>query len=166
MKKSISKLLAIILSILFICQVGLVAFANDEPDWEDISLTQEEFDEVLNQNPNNQISTLTSGLISKAEIAVSKSSSNLIIAGRTVCSSDVVKCGFTVVTIQRRKDSSSSWSTYKTYEDLYKSSNSYTLSKTISVASGYQYRVTCTHYAKKSLLSTEKISNTSNNVTM
>ncbi|MBQ6018626.1 MAG: hypothetical protein IJL26_00470 [Clostridia bacterium] len=39
------------------------------------------------------------------------------------------------------------------------------ISKSLTVTSGYQYRVTCTHYAKKSLLSTQKINNTSNTVT-
>ena len=32
----------------------------------------------------------------------------------------------------------------------------------VSVAAGYQYRISCKHYAKKSLLVTQNISNTSN----
>jgi hypothetical protein len=104
----------------------------------------------------------SSGLILSYGIAVSKSGSNLLIAGKTICDLDIIKCGFTVVTIKRRTSSSASWTTYKTYEDLYNSTSSYTLAKSIAVPTGYQYRVYCTHYAKKSLISTEKINNSSN----
>ena len=162
MKKSVSRLVAVILSFLFVFQTSVVAFANDEPDWQDANWSQEEFDDVYYQNPNNQISTFASGLIVSYGIGVSCSGSNLLIAGKTICAPDVVKCGFTVVTIQRRTVSTASWTTYKTYEDLYRDSPSYYLTKTIAVPTGYQYRVVCTHYAKKSLFSTQKISNTSN----
>ncbi|MDE5995816.1 MAG: hypothetical protein K2G56_02750 [Eubacterium sp.] len=103
------------------------------------------------------------GLITTYVISAGKSGKNLIIAGKTNCIADVKKCGFTKVTIQVRFNSSSPWSTYKTYTDLYVDSSVYNLSKTIAVQSG-QYRIVCTHYAKKSLLSTEKIDNTSNTV--
>ena len=33
----------------------------------------------------------------------------------------------------------------------------YTLNKSLTIATGYQYRVTAIHYAKKSLFSTQKI---------
>ena len=105
-------------------------------------------------------------MIDTDSLAVSKSGSNLLIAGRTSCISDVTKCGFKEVVIQRRKNSSSSWSDYKTYDDLYTNGHAYTLSKSIAVTSGYQYRVTCTHYAKKNLFSTQKIDNVSNVVTI
>lgn len=163
MKRSVSRLLAILLSFLFVFQTGLTAFADDnEPDWQDVTLTQEEFDSIIAQNPNNQPSTYASGLIAAYSIALSASGTTLTVAGKTFCAPDVVKCGFKIVTIQRRKSSSTSWTTYKTYEDLYDNDPSYALSKKITVPTGYQYRVTCTHYAKKSIFSTEKISNTSN----
>lgn len=162
MTKSISRILAIILSLLFVFQSSLVAFAEDEPDWQEASWTQEEFNEILNQNPNNLISTCTSGLIWVYAIAISSSGSTLMIAGKTFCDPDVIKSGFTKVTIKRRTSSTASWTTYKTYEDLYINTSTYSLSKNITVSRGYQYRVYCTHYAKKSLLSTEKIDNVSN----
>lgn len=162
MKKTMSKLLAIVLSFLFIFQTSFTALANDEPDWVDAYFTQEEFEEILSQNVNNQATTFASGLIYGYAIGLSGSGTNLYVAGKTTCDPDVVKCGFTVVTIKRRTSSTASWTTYKTYEDLYISNCAYTLAKTISVPTGYQYRVYCTHYAKKNLFSTEKISNTSN----
>lgn len=162
MKKSICRLLAIVLALLFVFQTSLTAFAEDEPDWQDVTLTQEEFDSIYYSNPSNQISTFASGLIVAYGIAISNNGSNLLIAGKTICDPYVVKCGFTVVTIKRRTSSTLPWTTYKTYNDLYNSSSSYTLTKTISVSTGYQYRVYCTHYAKKNLFSTEKIENASN----
>lgn len=131
-------------------------------EWQDITLSDEEFERALQNNPNNGITPYATGLITNYAIALTKSGTTLIITGRTTGNADVKKCGFTVITIQRKKASASSWSTYAKYEDLYNESNMYKLSKKINVTSGYQYRVTCTHYAKKNLLSTQKINNTSN----
>lgn len=166
MKKTICRLLAIVLSFLFAFQSSLVAFADDEPDWQDASWTQEEFNDILSQNPDNQISAYASGLVLSYAIAISSSGSNLLVAGKTLCHPDVVKCGFTEVTIKRRVNDKASWTTYKTYKDLYISNSSYVLTKTVPVAKGYQYKVDCTHYAKKSIFSTEKITNSSNVVAL
>ncbi|MCC8073936.1 MAG: hypothetical protein LIO62_07420 [Clostridiales bacterium] len=166
MKKIFS--LIIIGCLVFTLFVPANVFAADikeQSEWQDIVLSDEEFEKILSNNPNNNIITYASGLIDSYSIGISKSGSDLIIAGKTTCTSNVTKCGFTKVIVQRRSSSTASWSNYKTYSDLYKDARSYTLSKKLSVTSGYQYRVTCTHYAKKSLLSTEKIDNTSNIVT-
>lgn len=170
MKKTISKVLALLLSLTLIFQISFIAFADEsDPDWEDITLTQEEFDKILALNPQRQSTSMSgeadiqaTSLILSYAIGITGNGSNLIISGRTNCNPDVVKCGFKVVTIQQRTSSTSSWTTYKTYEDLYNNNFAYTLSKSITVPTGYQYRVTCTHYAKKNLLSTQKINNTSN----
>lgn len=162
MKKFLTRYTVILLSLLFVFQANITAFADTQPDWQDANWTQQEFDIVYYENPSNYISPLTTGLIFTYGISISSSGSNLLIAGKTVCDPDVVKCGFTEVIIKRRTSSSASWTTYKTYEDLYDNSSAYVLSKTISVSSGYQYRVYCTHYAKKNILSTEKIDNYSN----
>lgn len=161
------KIISIMLSICFLFSLLIpdTAFANNEeesPEWQDIVLSDEEFNLILSNNPNNNVRPLASGLIVAYSIAISKDGNKLIIAGRTFGSTDVIKCGFTKVTIQRRKDSSESWTDYKVYEDLYNDFNLYNLSKTYIVISGYEYRVTCTHYAKKNILSVQKINNTSN----
>ena len=163
--KNFFKLLVISL-LIFSFVIPYTAFAetNDtETEWQDIELSEEEFNALLENNPDNGISTYATGLITMYRISASKSGSNLIVGGRTNCVADVKKCGFTIVTIQVRFSSTAPWSTYKTYTDLYNDTSLYNLSKTITVRSG-QYRVTCTHYAKKSLISTEKINNTSNTV--
>lgn len=149
----------------FLIPYTAFAKSNSVVEWQDIELTDEEFESFLANNPNNEISTYTSGLIVTYMISVSKSGSNLIITGRTTGTAEVIKSGFTKVTIQQRKNSSSSWSNYQSYSSLYYDGGIYNLSKTLAVPGGYQYRVTCTHYAKKSLFSTEKIDNTSNIVT-
>ena len=166
MKKTLKLIITGFLICLFL--IPYTAFADTSQitaEWQDIELTNQEFEALLANNPNNEISPYTSGLIVTYMISVSKNGSNLIITGRTTGTAEVVKSGFTKVTIQQRKNSSSSWSNYQSYSSLYNDRSSYNLSKTLAVPSGYQYRVTCTHYAKKSLFSTEKIDNTSNIVT-
>lgn len=150
---------------LFIPTNVFAAVGGEQTEWQDIVLSDEEFEKILSNNPDNNIIPHTSGLIDSYSIAISKSGSKLIIAGKTSCENSVTKCGFTKVIVQRRSSSSASWSNYQTYNDLYKDARTYTLSKSLSVPSGYQYRVICTHYAKKNILSTQKIDNTSNTLT-
>ncbi len=158
----------IIVSLLLITMLmPQTAFASNTEvphDWEDIYLTEEEFNEILANNPNSNVSTCASGLIVFYNMAISKDGNDLLIAGYTDCTVDVVKCGFKEVIIQRRKNSSSSWADYRTYTELYADSDYYSLGKIITVPTGYQYRVVCTHYAKKNILSTQKIDNISNAV--
>ena len=156
MKKTIS-IMSVFLAIVF-CIVPTTALASNSTE-DDIYFTQEEF-QALNpiyaeyeENSNAR----ATGLIIRKNLAIAKNGSSLVISGYTYGSSEVVKCGFEEVVIQRRASTSASWSDYKTYEDLYSESTKYTLNKSLTVATGYQYRVTAIHYAKKSLLSTQKI---------
>lgn len=165
MKKFFSVVLSICFMFsLFIPNTAFASIEENVEDWQDIYLSEEEFNEILSNNPNNDIRPLASGLIDFYSIAISKNGNTLIIAGKTSGATSVIKCGFTKVTIQRRKDSSSSWTDFKTYEDLYVDARTYNLAKSYIVISGYEYRVTCTHYAKKNILSVEKINNTSNTI--
>ncbi len=155
--------------LLFSFLIPYTAFAEvsgTNPEWHDIELSEEEFNAILENNPDDGITPYTSGLITLYRIAISKSgTNNLVIAGKTSCTSEVVKCGFSTITIQRRANSSSSWVKYKSCETEYNNSSICNLSRSYTVDKGYQYRVVCTHYAKKNLLSTEKINNTSNIIT-
>lgn len=160
---------AIIFTLLVSFLLPTVAFAADDSqpeEWQDISLTEQEIDDILALNPNNDVSTYASDLIAMYHIAINNNGNTLIIVGNTSGTYEVKKCGFKEVVIQQRKSINDSWSTYIKYTDLYLDTSSYTLSKSITVPSGYQYRVTCVHYAKKSLFSTQKINNTSNTVTI
>lgn len=143
------------------------AYASDNiPDLNESVLTDEEIERIVSPYEKNYSTASTDGLIDLYVIAVQKSGSYLLVAAKTVCSTDVVKCGYTEIRIQRRTGIRNSWSDYIVYEDLYKNSCSYIFGSKIKPQSGYQYRATCIHYAKKSLLSTEKINDSSNYVTM
>lgn len=153
MKKFLSVFLTILMAICCLTPSYAFAASNSEFDSE---FTQQEF-ESLEHTYAVSIQTYSSGLIVDKNLGIAKSNNNLLITGFTSGNSSVVKCGFTKVIVQRRASSSASWSNYKTFDDLYSESNYYKLSKSLPVDKGYQYRVTATHYAKKSLLSTQKI---------
>lgn len=147
------------------CVVNTTANAadNETYEWQDIYLSQQQLDEILEVKNNN---SRASGLIVSYSLNIDKNGNNLIIAGFTFCTTAVVKSGYKEIVIQRRANSSQEWQDYVTYEDLYDDSSSYMLSKSLTVATGYQYRATAIHYAKKNIFSTEKIDNVSNIVTM
>lgn len=161
MKKYISLFLAIL--IITTCFAPVTVLAADSAE-DDVYFTQEEF-EFLEHTYAVGITPYTNGLITNNKLGIAKDGTTLKITGLTEGSSNVVKCGFTKVVVQRKTASSSSWSNYKTYNDLYSDSTKYRLSKSLTVDKGYQYRVTATHYAKKSLFSTQKIDSTTGYLT-
>lgn len=115
---------------------------------------------------NNGDDILASGLIFQYDLTiVKKNNTTLTIYGTTDCDPVVVKCGFKNLKVQRRANSSSSWSDYYTYGNEYLDTCFYAIGRDLTVDPGYQYRVTCKHYAKKNLFSTQTISNTSNIIT-
>lgn len=137
------------------CLIPLTAFAEDNTQY-DAEFTQEEF-EASEHVYAVSIQPYSSKLITNHGLGISKNGNNLLISGFTQGSDKVVKCGFSKVIIQRRASSSASWSKYKEFSDLCNNDKYYKLSKRIPVDKGYQYRVVATHYAKKSLLSTQKL---------
>lgn len=164
MKKILLSVISI--AMVFVTLVPTAFAANEQlPEWQDLVLTEEEFNAIL---ANNTIHTVdedarATGLINLYAIAISKSGTNTLnIAGKTTGTHEVVKSGFKEVVVQRRANSSSSWTDYITYEDIYIDQIGYVLSKSLTVPTGYQYRVTCIHYAKKNFFSVQKIDNVSN----
>ncbi|MBQ8026962.1 MAG: hypothetical protein IJ261_02475 [Clostridia bacterium] len=123
------------------------------PRWEDIALNPPVY-------PDAQ--ARASRLILQASIGISKSGSTLTYTNGSM---DVVKCGFKEVIIQRRANNSNSWADWVSYEDLYADDSIYTLSKSLVVTWGYQYRVICVHYTKKNIFSVQKFDNVSNTLT-
>lgn len=166
MRKVLKSISFILLALVMLIPSTTVFAAEEEvPEWQDITMSDEELDEFLAPYMVDNTMSRASGLIAAYGIAIQKSGTSLKIAGKTACVSGVTKCGFTEVIVQRRLRSTDSWSQYTKYTDLYSNSGGYVLTKTITPPSGYQYRISCTHYAKK-ILSTEKIPNISNIVTM
>lgn len=165
MKKVLKSISFILLALVMLVPTTAFAAEEEVSEWKDITMSDEEIDEFLAPYMVDNSMSRASGLITYYGIAIQKSGTSLKIAGKTNCGPGVTKCGFTEVIIQRRARSTDSWSQYTKYTDLYSNSAGYVLTKTITVPSGYQYRISCTHYAKK-ILSTEKIPNISNIVTM
>ncbi|MBE6776430.1 MAG: hypothetical protein E7543_09645 [Ruminococcaceae bacterium] len=109
--------------------------------------------------------TRASGLIRYYSLYLSKTGSTLNITGTTTGSMEVVRSGFKDLVVQRRKTSDDAWKDYYEYGNLYVDAFGANLDTTLAVAPNYQYRITCKHYAKKSLLVVQTISNVSNIVT-
>ena len=126
------------------------------------SLTSYVYTSEDTSNNNNR----ATGLIMAYGLSLEKTGTTLKIYGQTHATQDVVKCGFKDLTIQRRKTSDDSWEDYYEYGNVYADTCGANLSTTLSVASGYQYRISCKHYAKKNILSVQTIANTSNIVTV
>lgn len=167
MKKLFRSVFTICLAFVMLVPTTFAAEA-DEPQWYDATLTDEEITSILALNSNNPTTndnTRATGLIHFYSIAINKDGNTLYIVGKTTGTAEVVKSGFKKVVVQRRVNSNSSWSDYATYKDLYIDEFAYLLTKTLTVPSGYQYRVTCVHYAKKNIFSVQKIDNVSNTLT-
>lgn len=103
-----------------------------------------------------------SGLITSYGLDLTKSGTTLTLRGQTYGTVEVVTSGFKNLTVERRKTSDDSWEDYYEYGNVYRDAVAANLSTTLVVASGYQYRISCKHYAKKNILLTQSISNTSN----
>lgn len=158
MKKIISLLLCI--AMLIVCFAFDISATNEKepvPTVVSFDLTGGVDIGAISENE-----TRASGLISSYGLSLEKSGTLLKIYGQTYGSPGVVKCGFKNLVIQRRASSSESWKDYYEYGNLYADMSFANLSTTLSVASGYQYRISCKHYAKKNLFVTQTIANTSN----
>lgn len=135
-----------------ICLLGCFLFpvtAENDPD-------------VLTDDSINR----ASGLIYQYGLHVSKKDSTTItIEGLTDCDPVVVRCGFKNLLVQSRLNPSSPWTTFHNYGDDCIDSDTHEISKNLTIVPGYQYRATCKHYAKKNILNTQTISNSSNVVT-
>lgn len=105
-------------------------------------------------------------LIHSYGLNLSKTGNTLNITGRTCGSTEVVKSGFKDLTVERRKTSDDSWKDYYEYGNVYADAFMANLDTTLVVESGYQYRISCKHYAKKNIFSVQTIANTSGIVTV
>lgn len=157
--------LAIVSLLLFSFIIPYTAFAEtdgSDTEWQNIGVSQEEFYSILANNMDNSISVYTTGLITGYVISCGNENGKLAVAGITRGRTDVVKCGFMDITIQRRRHGSSSWGDYTTLNDVFNDSFVCNLYESFVVGGLYEYRAYCTHYAKKNALSTEKKKSYSN----
>lgn len=165
MKKIISICL-VLLSIF--CMLSVNAFAVDLVCEDALVVENDIIEEVYglyNTDNNADVSLMATGLITSKSLKLAKTTDKLIITAKTICVTDVKKCGFTYVKLQRLINGT--WTDYTTYcyYDQYSEATSKIFSKTISAPKGYTYRVVCEHYAEKTKLLIFKDTQTSYNVT-
>lgn len=165
MKKIIS--ICLVLLTIF-CMLSVNAFALDSVGEDTLIIKDDIIEEVYglyNTNNNTDVSLMATGLITSKSLKLAKTTDKLIITAKTSGSTDVTKCGFTYVKLQRLINGT--WTDYTAYcyYDQYAESTSKTFSKTISAPTGYTYRVVCEHYAEKPKLLVFKDTETSYNVT-
>ena len=148
----------------FICIFSFQAFALEKNDIEvsDIVLSQEKINEILALGNTYTSDERATGLIISATAAINDNYKLLQFVGTINCMPDVVKCGFEDIIVQRRASSSSAWTHYYTFDDSYEESTFHTAIKAVTTNTGYEYRVTCTLYAKKNIFSVERIDMVSN----
>jgi hypothetical protein len=165
MKKIFKTTLIVALCLIAAFPFNSFAADGEKIQWFDIDLTENEIQRILDLNPQNNTSTRATGLILAYNVGIAKDGTNLNLVAKLVCDLDVVKCGFKKILIQRRSNANVAWSTCFTFEDLYDDCPDYLIARQIAVTGGYQYRAVCTFYAKKNILSTQKIELASNIVT-
>lgn len=165
MKKFFKTALIVALCMITAFPFNSFAVDSEKLQWYDIDITENEIQRILDLNPQNNASSRATGLIIAYNVGIDKDGTNLNLVAKITCDLDVVKCGFKKILIQRRATTSSAWSTCFTFEDLYYDDFAYTIARRIAVQTGYQYRAVCTFYAKKNILSTQKIELASNIMT-
>lgn len=157
MKKLISLLMAIMI---FILPCFTAFAAEEEPAHGDYYISEEDFMKLEHvSSEDNGAAPYASGLIYQKGLNLAINGNDLIIQAYTTGTTEVVKCGFKYITLRRYEGGA--WKDYVTFNDIYSDSDYCYTSKYVAAARGYSYRVTARHYAKKSLISTEKIDNIS-----
>lgn len=162
MKRTIAIILALS-SILCIFTVNTFALNTQAISGD--ALTGEKILAEVNGLYDSAETMKANGLILAKSLSLSKTSTQLIISAMTSGSTDVTKCGFTYIKLQRLL--SGTWTDYATYcyYDQYNNSAAKTFSQYASAPKGYTYRVICEHYAEKPYLIFWTKSETSYNVT-
>ena len=159
MKRIIAFFLSLVLFFsIFTLNINAVDYTS-KPIVVDFVITKG-YEQITNKD------TRATGLIGSYGLSLSKTGTTLYLRGQTYGSPDVVTCGFKNLTVERRKTSDDSWKDYYEFGNVYVDAVAANLETTLVVESGYQYRISCKHYAKKNILSVQTIANTSNIVTV
>ncbi len=113
----------------------------------------------------SDVSPAASNLITSKSLSLRKSGNILILSATTKGNTNVTKCGFTYIKVQRLINNV--WTDFNTfcYKDQYSDSNTMTFTSNVYGPKGYSYRAICEHYAEKKILLVLKSKETSYNVT-
>lgn len=164
--KRIISICLVVLSIFSVFSIN--TFAQESTIESTLVLKDSIIEEVYglyNTSNNSDVVLMATGLITNKNLKLAKTTDKLIITAKTSGSTDVTKCGFTYIKLQRLINGT--WTDYSSYcyYDQYNESNSKSFEKSISASKGYTYRVVCEHYAEKTKLLVFKDTETSYNVT-
>lgn len=172
LKKVFCGLLAAMMAGVMLCPMTAMAIDAQEADAPiavEVQMTREEFEQleyVEGINNSSDIMPLATGLISNYKLNMARSGSNIItIHSLTECGSEVSKCGFTEIRLQRRINANYDWQNYWSQTDIFINSNIYERFTDVYITPGYQYRLYGVHYAYKNIFSTQKIENSTSYMT-
>lgn len=157
MKKKIKAVFIVVFCFVSVFSSQAFALEKNEIEVNNIVLSQDEINEILALGNTYAPEERATGLILRATAAIDNDHKLLQFVGTIGCRPEVVKCGYEDIIVQRRASSSSSWSHYYTFDDSLEESNTHTAVKAVTTVTGYEYRVTCTLYAKKNIFSVERI---------
>lgn len=157
MKRTISILLSVIMMVSFFA-IDSTAIYDEGVAPQVLTFNVADLTDI--DVPGNN--TRVTGLILSYGLSVTVSGNTLNIDGSTHGTPEVVRSGFKDLTVECRKNSTYSWEDYHEYGNVYYDVSATGISTTLTVTKGFQYRVTCKHYAKKNLLLVETIENSSN----
>lgn len=139
-RKILSMVLAIMICVIGVFNLSVIVKAEGES--EDVDISYILTDDALIGYSTNQ----TRGVYySDGYSVINKISSTKVGAGGVTNAS--VKCTVTVTAILERKNSSGSWERVTSWTQTNENAYSAIVSKSVTVASGYYYRVRCYHYA-------------------
>ncbi len=138
------RMLTIVLASI-ICFSGIMSWdvkANAETEGEDVAMEYIMTEDALIGYAQNQ----TWGVyLSDGYSIINKISSTKVGAGGAT--NAAVKCTVRITSILERKNSSGSWERVTSWTQTNQNAVCAMISKSVTVASGYYYRVRCNHYA-------------------
>jgi len=139
-KRLLASMMAMVMCVL--CIWGFDMKANAETVCEDIDISYLMTEDAIVGYSQNQ----TWGVYySDGYSIINKISSTKIGAGGVT--NAAVKCEVRVTAILERKTSSGNWARVTSWTQTNENAFSAMISKSVTVASGYYYRVRCSHYA-------------------
>lgn len=139
-RRILSMVLAMIICVIGVFDLSVIVKAEGVSEDVDISYILTE-DALVGYSTNQTWGAYYSDGYS----VINKISSTKVGAGGVTNAS--VKCTVTVTAILERKNSAGSWERVTSWTQTNKNAYSAIVSKSVTVASGYYYRVRCYHYA-------------------
>ncbi len=156
MKKILELVFVFFMCFTLLFSVEAQAYETSDRQEQALILSQSEIDEILAKGNSYTANERASGLIYMVRVAINDDYVMLQFVGDISCASTVVKCGFEDIIVQRRASSSSSWQKYHQFDDDISEATNHLTIKAVTTNPGYEYRVKCTAYAKKNILSVQK----------